>query len=394
MKILVVHNRYSSRLPSGENVVVDEECTQLRQAGHEVLTWFRSNDEFARASGTTKAANGLRCFYSPRDVAGVAHMIESNRPDLLHVHNTLPVLSPAVILPAVKKRLPVLHTVHNYRMVCAAGTLFRNAKPCGDCRKRRLALPAVVHACYGGSSLASAAAGGSISAHRRTWNHVDRFIAISSQIADFLVEEGVPRARVTVKPNSVRNPGPCPPPGSGWLFVGRLETAKGVQLLLDAWQLLPPDPARTLTIAGDGPLRGVVVNAARSQPTVSYVGLQTQADLDRLFRACAGIIVPSMWAEPFGRVAVESFSYGRPVVATQMGALSKIVDDTVGWRCGANAPALANAIASATPATVMTRGAAARDRYLARYTPEATLEQLIDIYRKAIATGHLPRHHG
>ena len=392
MKVFVVHNRYSNRVPSGENMVVVEECAQLVAAGHEVLTWFRSNDDLLNRGVVSLMASAGRAVHSPRDVVGVDQMIEAHRPDVMHVHNTLPLLSPSVIRPAAKREIPVVHTVHNYRLACASGTLFRDGRPCADCRGRRVRWPAAVHGCYGGSRLASAVAATSISAHRSTWDQIDRFLAISQRVAEFLVEEGVPRDRITVKPNSVADPGITTAAGTGWLFVGRLEAEKGVQLLLDAWRLLPHDPARTLTIAGDGPLRSTVVEAARQLPTISYVEQQTQTELAELFRASAGTIVPSTWAEGFGRVAVESFSHGRPVIATRMGALATIVDDTVGWTCDTAPRSLADTIVSASAESTHAKGVAARDRYLKRYTPAAVLDHLVDTYREVIEAGHLPRH--
>ena len=392
MKVFVVHNRYSNRVPSGENMVVVEECAQLVAAGHEVLTWFRSNDDLLNRGVVSLMASAGRAVHSPRDVVGVDQMIEAHRPDVMHVHNTLPLLSPSVIRPAAKREIPVVHTVHNYRLACASGTLFRDGRPCADCRGRRVRWPAAVHGCYGGSRVASAVAATSISAHRSTWDQIDRFLAISQQVAEFLVEEGVPRDRITVKPNSVADPGITTAAGTGWLFVGRLEAEKGVQLLLDAWRLLPHDPVRTLTIAGDGPLRPMVAEAARLLPTVSYVGQQTQAELAELFRSSAGTIVPSTWAEGFGRVAVESFSHGRPVIATRMGALATIVDDTVGWTCDTAPRSLADTIVSASAESTHAKGVAARERYLKRYTPAAVLDHLVNTYREVIEAGHLPRH--
>ena len=113
MKVFVVHNRYSSRVPSGENMVVDEECAQLVAAGHEVLTWFRSNDEMLNRGVISMMASAGRAVHSRRDVAGVDEMLEAHRPDVVHVHNTLPLLSPSVIRPATKRGIPVVHTVHN-----------------------------------------------------------------------------------------------------------------------------------------------------------------------------------------------------------------------------------------------------------------------------------------
>lgn len=392
MRVLVIHNRYSSHAPSGENMVVDEECAQLVAAGHEVLTWTRSNDDVIDRGLVAKVGLAPRAIHSRSDVAAVTRIIDSKHPDVVHVHNTLPLVSPSVIRSAGRHRVPIVHTVHNYRLACASGTLFRDGKTCNDCRGRLVGWPAVAHSCYGGSRLASAVAATSISAHRRTWNKVDRFLAISDAVADFLIEEKIPPSRITVKPNSVADPGPRTPAGSGWLFLGRLEAEKGIELLLDAWRLLRPDPERTLTIAGDGPLRSTVAEAARHLPTVTYVGRQAEPELTRLFRRCAGTIVPSMWAEGFGRVAVESFSHGRPVIATKMGALPSIVDQTVGWTCDAEARSLAETIAAVDPETAAIRGSAARDRYLERYTPAVVLDHLLATYREVIEDGHRPGH--
>ena len=305
--------------------------------------------------------------------------------DVLHVHNVYPLLSPWVVRTARRSGVPVVQTVHNYRHGCVAGTRFRDGAPCDDCLSTRTHWPAVAHACYRGSSLQSAVMASALTVHRHTWDGVDRFLAISAQIAEHLRQQGVPAHRITVRPNAVPDPGRHDESGDGLLLVGRLTEEKGVRLLLAAWKHHPDGALGQLRVVGDGPLRGLVVAATEERSDVEYLGRMEPAAVQQEMRRAAAVVVPSRWSEPFGLVAVEALANARPVLATASGALPSLVGPA-GWVVAADEEALAGVLArvrSEAPGLA----ALARGRYESEFSPDVSLRQLLDVYAAVTARG-------
>ncbi len=262
MKVLIAHNRYSSAQPSGENNIVDAEMAQLRAAGVDVVPFIRSSDEISGMSAPRKLLLAASPLYAHDAQRQLAALIEAERPDVMHLHNPYPLLSPFVIRTAHAHGLPVIQTIHNYRHVCAAATFFRDGQDCHDCVGLRFPMPAIKHKCYRGSTAQSVIMATTLTAHRGTWHDVDRFIALTGGIADYLREFGIAEDRISIKPNSTPDPGPVAPIGDGFLFVGRLSAEKGLSLLLDAWRRHPDGANGTLRIIGDGELRDLATAAA------------------------------------------------------------------------------------------------------------------------------------
>jgi glycosyltransferase involved in cell wall biosynthesis len=372
MKVLVAHNRYSSAQPSGENTVVDAEIAQLTAAGVEVVPFLRSSDEIGSLPVSQKALLPLGPIISPTAVKALRNVIASERPDIVHLHNPYPLISPWVVRTAQAHGLPVVQTVHNYRQVCANGLYFRDGHICHDCRGRAVPLPAVIHACYRGSRAQSALMATALTVHRGTWRGVDRYLALTDAIAAHLRDFGIPDERIVVKPNSTPDPGPPAPLGDGFLFVGRLSAEKGVSLMLDAWARRP---AGTLRIAGDGPLRSLV----ESRSDVVFLGPQDQAGVRAAMRDSAVLLVPSVWHDVLPTVILEALAAGRPVLGTDLGGIPYLVGDA-GWTVPASVDALAAALPVAR-ASAPDLAAAARKRYESTFTPELLTGRLVDVYR-------------
>ena len=380
MKVLVAHNSYASSAPSGENLAVTAEVEGLKAAGVTVVPYFRSSDEIAGMRPLQRAGLAVRPFWSVKDARAIGALIDQEQPDLLHVHNVNPLLSPAIVRVARGSGVPVVHSVHNVRHVCVNGTFMRDGRPCHDCVGRSFALPAIVHACYRDSRSQTLVMTVAERAHRSTWHAVDRFLAPSSEVERYLCEDfGVPRARIRRQPHAVPDPGPPLPAGDDVVFVGRLSEEKGIRLLLDAWSQRVPDEHR-LVIVGAGPQEDDVRRAASQRPDISAAGLVSAAEVSAHIRQAAVVVVPSTGAEAFGRVAVEALAHGRPVVATNHGGLVDIVTPEVGWLVEPAAEALAIALASATAEDNTARMAAARSRYLEHYTPASVTSNLIATY--------------
>jgi glycosyltransferase involved in cell wall biosynthesis len=379
MKVVVAHNRYASGQPSGENTIVDAEIAQLRAAGVAVVPFLRSSDEIGSLPAVQRAALPLSPIYNRWSQRALAELLRTERPDVLHLHNPYPLLSPWVIRTAHQCGVPVVQTVHNYRQVCASGVYFRDGHLCQDCRGRAFPMPAIVHACYRGSRPQSAIMATALTVHRRTWLGLDRYIALTSNIADHLRDFGVPDERITVKPNALADPGPPPAdPGTGFLFAARLSAEKGLDLLLDAWRRHADGTLGPLRIAGDGPLRDHAEAAAAARADIEYLGPLDRAGVRAAMREAAVVLAPSTWHDVLPTVVIEALATGRPVLGTALGGIPYLVGDA-GWTVPAEPDAFAEALGRARTGAAALRGAA-RARYEAHFTPDVVTKRLIDVY--------------
>ena len=385
MKVLQVHNFYQR--PGGEDAVFRREGALLEAHGDTVIRFTRHNDDVAGMGRGTLAAKTVWNRDVERELGA---LIERERPDVMHCHNTFPLVSPAVYGVARARGVAVVQTLHNYRLVCPKAELMRAGAPCEKCLGRTVAWPAVRHRCYRGSRAASAAVAGMLAFHRKrgTWTRdVDRYISMTRFAKDKFVSGGLPAGRIAVKPHFV--PG-APEPGRGEgghvVFVGRLSPEKGVRVLLDAWDRLSGD-AR-LHVLGDGPIRAEVEAAAARDGRIRLLGHRPAAQvMDEIGRA-ALLVMPSVWYETFGLCIAEAFSKGTPVIASRLGAMAELIDH---GRTGllvepGDAAALAAAItrALARPDRLAAMRGAARRRYETAFSEQANYPMLAQIYRDAM----------
>lgn len=387
MRVIIAHNFYRSGTPSGENAVVEFESRALREAGVEVVELFRHSDDIV-AGKISRARLAFSPVRSPDAVTELRRLIHTARPDVVHVHNLFPLLSPALLEEARRRGVPTVVTAHNHRFYCMAATLRRDGHACTECLTLRTPLPGMVHGCYRGSRVQSASMALALTRHRATLKRIERYIALSADIRDTLLRFGVPAERITIKPNTVDDPGEPSSPGQGVLYVGRLTEEKGVLLLLDAWRDGAEGSRGPLMIAGDGPLREVVEVAAAARSDITYVGTVEPAQVHELMTTTGVVAMPSLWSEAFPRVAVEAMVRGRGVVTTPMGSLPEIVGDG-GWVVPATVSAWSDALTRLTSdrATVEATGRAARARFERRYARSVVMEQLIGVYRRAQTGG-------
>jgi glycosyltransferase involved in cell wall biosynthesis len=383
MRVLVVHSRYSTATPSGENTSVDTEVAALRAAGAEVLTVLPTTPARQQATSRQKAelaARGILGLAVDQDLRSVARHF---RPDVLHYHNLFPsVPLRSVGAAAEDVRAAVVTTVRNYRYTCLPGTHWRDGRRCLDCRPYERALPGVQHACYSSSRAQSAVLAAVLRSKAARLGLPDVFVCISEHVRHYVIGLGVPaeKTRTIANSSAARL---VSRPGTGLLFAGRLEEEKGVQLLLDAWGSLGTGPHRpsSLIIAGNGKLRHVVERAADQDPSLRYVGDLDQRSLDAAYAAAGAVVVPSLWDEPFGRVVVEAFAAGKQVLATPFGGLAELVDDEVGEVVQPTTEGLACAMVTAfEPGVARRRGMAALHRWSASYSPEVQARLLLEVY--------------
>ena len=393
MKILQVHNFYGSSAPSGETTVLEAERALLERNGHEVALFSRHSDEIRGqgAWGTVKGAASTP--WNPFSATAVRRAVERFRPDVVHVHNTFPLLSPA-IFSAIGHRAARVLTLHNYRLYCPAAIPMRNGKVCTRCLDERRVWPALRNGCYRGSRLATLPLAASVALHRAlgTWQRqMDAFIALTSFQKERMVHAGLPAERVHVKPNFF----PGNPPVVPWqerrdavVFAGRLSPEKGVECLVRAWRQWGRE-APELRILGDGPLAGRLRRMAGDGAPVRFLGQlgaeEAQAEIGR----ARLLVLPSECFEGFPMVIREAFALGTPVAVSDIGPLPSIVEEGkngVVFRpgdAGSLLAAVRNAWAHQERLEAMGRGA--RATFEARYTEAVNYQQLMAIYEQAMA---------
>lgn len=380
MKVLVAHNAYQQR--GGEDMVVGAEVALLRAHGHEVQQYGRHNDEVA---GIGRVALGAQTLWSARTTRDIKALLASWRPDIVHVHNSLPLISPSLHWACAAAGVPVVQTLHNFRLACPQAMFLREGRVCESCLGR-LPLPAVQHGCYRGSRTQSAVLAGMLVLHRSlgTWQHkVQAYIALNEFCRRKFIEAGLPAERLHVKPNFVEAAPPAEGPRDGLLFVGRLAEEKGVDTLAQALALHPlPTPLR---VAGTGPLAAVL----QAAPGVQMLGALPLAEVQQQMARARALVLPSIWYENFPRTLVEAFAAGLPVIASRIGALAElVVDGQTGllFEPG-DAAALADRLRWAMQhGPEMARmGERARAVYEAHYTPQQNHRQLMAIYAAAQA---------
>ncbi|WP_432982325.1 glycosyltransferase family 4 protein [Dactylosporangium sp. CA-233914] len=379
MKIVVAHNRYASGQPSGENVIVDAEIAQLGAAGVTVLPFLRSSDEIGTFSKAQKVLLPLSPMLGGDSQRALAALLKSEKPDVVHLHNPYPLLSPTVVKTAHAHGVPVVHTVHNYRQVCAPGLYFRDGHICTECRGRTFPLPAVTHTCYRGSKAQSAVMAATLTYHRSTWKRVEHFIALTDRIAAHLADFGIPESRITVKPNGIPDAGAATAPGSGFLYAARLTPEKGLELVLDAWLRHGDGALGTLRIVGDGPLRPRAEQAAAARSDITYVGPVDNAEVRAEIARAACVIAASTWHDVLPTIVLEALSGGRPVLVTDRGGLPYLTGDA-GWVVEPTPEALAEGLVKAS-AGAAELAPVARARYESEFAPDVLTERLIDVYR-------------
>ena len=382
MRILQAHNAYQKA--GGEDAVVANEGALLTGRGHQVRLW--SVDNAAITGPWAKLRTAWQVPYSHTARRRVAAAIAEFAPDVVHVHNFFPLLTPSVYDACRDAGVPVVQTLHNYRTVCAGALLLRNGRPCEDCIGGS-PYQGALHGCYRGSRPGSFAVARMIDRHREqgTWRtKVDRFIALTEFAKAKFIEAGFPADKIAVKPNFVDDQGARPPEADrhGALFVGRLSPEKGIGTLLTAWR----DLDVPLRIAGDGPLLSMA-QSTDSHNVVPLGKLPPEAVNQEMARATF-LVMPSECYETFGMVIAEAFSKGLPVIASRLGAMAEIVEDRV---TGLHfAPGDAHDLAAKArwaadhPEQMRRMGANARRAYEERYAPKVNYEKLLAIYQAAI----------
>ena len=376
LRVLVVHNAYQQA--GGEDGVVAAEVALLLRRGHEVIEMRRDNAEIWRIGRAHLAAQTLWSHAAHREAA---ELVAQHRPDIVHVHNTLPLLSPSVHWAAASSGAAVVQTLHNFRLACPQAMFLRDGKVCEDCLGR-VPLPAVVHGCYRGSRAQSAVVASMLVLHRAigTWRHeVDRFIALSEFSRGKFIEAGLHPERIVVKPNFVEAGRVVERRRADFVFVGRLSQEKGIDVLAQASE----GAHAKVRVVGDGP----EAHRLAGSPRIARLGRLDADGVRAEMEQAVALVVPSICFENFPRTIVEAYASALPVIASRLGSLAELViegETGLLFRAG-DAADLARAMrwAEANPEQMAEMGRNARARYEALYTPGVNYVQLMATYRAA-----------
>ncbi|HEX7119991.1 MAG TPA: glycosyltransferase family 4 protein [Longimicrobiales bacterium] len=383
MRVLLVHNHY--RQHGGEDVAFAAESRLLRRHGHEVIEYREHNDSVERVGRARLAADTIWSRAAHRRLGSVLRRV---RPDVVHFHNTFPLISPSAYAACRGAGVPVVQTLANYRLLCPGANFVRGGRPCEACTQHAVPWPGVLHRCYRGSAAATATVASMLVVHRaaRTWTRmVDVFVAPTEFARRKFVDGGLPGERIRVKPNFVD-----PDPGTGGhgggyaLFAGRLSHEKGVETLVDAWARLG-DAAPPLKVVGAGPLAPAL--AARAGPRVELLGWRPRDEVLALMKDAAVLVFPSNCYESFGLALAEAFATGLPVIASRLGAMAELVEhERTGLHFApGDAADLATQVARAfgDPPALSAMGRAARAVFEARFTADRNHALLLEIYDAA-----------
>jgi glycosyltransferase involved in cell wall biosynthesis len=390
MRILFAHNQYQR--PAGEDVVVEAELELLRSHHHTVDLFAVDNQSIQGAIAKAKAA--VSAVYSFHNKQRFQEKIHQFKPDIVHVHNFFPLLSPALYDACHESQIPVVQTLHNYRIICPSAKLFRQGQICESCVGKTVPLPGIINRCYRDSAVQSAAVAAMITTHNlcQTWQkRVDAYITLTPFQKAKMVQAGLPAAKIHVKPNFLFDPGKSDstteqrPPARYALYVGRLWEEKGITTLLDAY--IKHDIKLPLKIVGDGILGTELqqrVHQAGLDHRIEFLGWQKKSEVVELMRQAQFLVFPSVWYETFGLSLIEAFACSVPVIASRLGGIAEIVEDGktgLLFEAG-NGKNLAEKInwAIVHPERMGAMGRMGRSVYESQYTPETNYQQLMMIY--------------
>ncbi len=390
--VLMIHNAY--QISGGEDTVVAQEKELLEQHGHKVVLYSRSNDELKQLSLLQKASMPFQFVYRRETVKEVREIIRRESIDLMYVHNTFPVISPSVYDAAIREGIPVIQTIHNFRLFCPGALLYRNGEICEECIHGGLRC-ALKYGCYHGSKLQTMMCCLILWHHRRcgTYQNLNYICLTEFSKQKFLdgMQEYIHPEQVYVKPNYVADLAadigerPESAPEKYYLYLGRLSIEKGIDQLIKAWPKSLPEP---LLVAGDGPLKEELAQYLEEHPkNVRLLGALPRAEALRYVRYAQAQILASVCYENLSMSLVESMMCGTPLISNRVGNSGAIVSEI--------APELVIDIASTSElAAVLSRfrkedyTEAFRSYYLEHYTAEQSYTKLSQIMEQCIGRVH------
>lgn len=379
-KVLQVHNYY--QIPGGEDTVVANERKLLEENGHIVIQYNRNNGELKEFSKFKKILLPFTTIFNLKTYREIKKIIREQNIDIVHVHNTLNLVSPSVYYAARACGVPVVQTVHNFRLVCPGATFYRDSHICEDCLKHGLGC-AIKHRCYRGSIMQTMACVLTTSVHRLTgiYNKIN-YLCLTDFTRQKMLQK-YPKAKMFLKPNFVYDEGGKADPEQYFLFVGRIEEIKGIRLLVEAFSKMPDIQ---LKIAGTGVLDEEIREKIQTEhlSNIEMLGFQPKNEVNHLLKHAQALIMCSQWYETFGMVIAEAYSNGTPVIVGNVGNIKDLViDGNTGFLFDYDSvEGLVSAVRKMNKADGRKLGENGYNLFKERLSAEANYAQLKDIYEK------------
>lgn len=378
-RILFVHNSYQQK--GGEDSVVDDEINLLRENGHDVFEYRVSNDKIKSMNKLDLLKTTIWSKYSTQDIKKIT---DNFSPDICHIHNTFPLISPSIYWELDKKNIPIVQTLHNFRIACPQAMFLREGKICESCLGK-IPLHGIVHGCYRDSITQTAALSSMLVTHRilGTWkNKVTSYIALNEFSKEKFISAGIPSEKIKIKPNFVIKTNQEQHDREDYfLYVGRLSKEKGISTLLEAFKNLP---SKKLLVAGDGPEKSILMG----HDNINCIGHVGKEQVINLLLKAKAIIIPSICYENFPKIVVEAMAYGTPIIASNIGSLAAIIENNFNGFLFEpnNAESLIKKIdfinENKNARTKISRNAL--DTYKELYSEQKNYSMLIDIYNDSI----------
>ena len=323
--ILIVHNYY--QIPGGEDTVVENEKTLLETHGHNVVLYTRRNSELSKMRKVSKLLLPITTIFNPRTYKDIKKLIVENQINVVHVHNTLNLISPSVYYAARAMKVPVVQTVHNFRLVCPGATFYRDGHICEDCLRHGLKC-SITHSCYRGSKIQTLACALTLTIHRIMGIYKKINYICLTEFTKDKIKSVVDPERVYIKPNFVYDQKGLNQAEDYYIFVGRVEEIKGLNVLVDAFRSMPN---KKLKIVGRGDLSEYIAARLEKEDihNIELLGFKPHDEVNALLKHAKALIMCSQWYETFGMVIAEAYSNGVPAIVGRIGNIKDLVDESV-----------------------------------------------------------------
>ncbi len=385
-KVLLAHNFY--RYEGGEDAVYRNEKELLVSNGIEVIPYEKHNDDIPDKNPFHLISHLFSMTWNKNVYNELSDILRSQKPDIVHFHNTFQLISPSAYAACHDSGIPVVQTLHNFRLICPGGLLQRDGAPCEKCIGH-IPIRAIAHSCYRDSKISSAAVTVMIARNRYNNSYidnVDKYITLTDFSTSKFISGGIPANKIMIKPNFIPNP---PPPGKGGgkyiIYVGRLSVEKGIVTLLEAWRKNPTIP---LFIIGDGPLADLVKSASDDKNNkITWLGFQEQSEVFDYISNAELLILPSICYEGFPLTILEAYACGTPVLVSRLGNMDEVVKDNItGFKFNAgDANDLSDQILHLWQNTQKLQDIRPyiREYYMKHYSSDKNFKQLMNIYQHA-----------
>ncbi|WP_158513354.1 glycosyltransferase family 4 protein [Exiguobacterium sp. ZWU0009] len=397
MKILMVHNEYKSK--GGEDTVLTSEINMLKKMGNEVILYIESNSNINQNNKIQMVKTGINTIWSVSSFKKFRKILAELKPDIIHVHNTFPIISPSIYKAAKVQKIPLVQTLHNYRLVCSNGLLLKNGLPCEKCVGKKIPFESLKNRCYKDSLTGTFAINAMQVINKSTGNYnknVDAYICLTEFAKNIMVRDGFPKEKLFVKPNFLNEDNSkliennlklSPEKNNNFVFVGRVSKEKGINDILEAFEEIDQS-SFSLTIIGDGPEKSILEEKYGNNQNIIWKGWIENEKVKEEIAKNNFLVMGSKWYEGFPMVLLEAMSLGKPVIVPNHAGFPEIVTSETGMLFKPNdIKSLKNTLQIAINQSefdFQNMSIKSKEIFKLKYTSKQNYSELLEIYQSAI----------